>query len=148
MKYDKILFLSHDNSTTGPMAEAIFKNICKLPELTITARGAVVLFETPINPKVEVVLGSHGLTPVSGTTRPLTEKDFTSSTLVLAIGQPELEFFRERYPLINAARLNEFVGAPEITDPHGGSLIDYENCFAQLSVMLKKLEIMIEEQQQ
>jgi len=129
------------------MAEAIFKNICKLPELGISSRGMVVLFETPINPKVEVVLGSHGLKASSPTTKGLSEKDFTSSTLVLALGSNELDYFREKYPLINAALLHEFVGSPEPSDPYGGTLIDYETSFNELSVILKKLEIMIEEQQ-
>ncbi len=139
MKYDKVLFICRDNQTMGPMAEAIYKSICPVEGLEISSRGLVVLFEAPINPKVSVVLGSHGLAPASENSKGLDESDFTRATLVLTMNEKQRDMFHEKYPLIPAAVLSEYVGNMELTDPYGGSLMDYEKCFSELSLMLRKL---------
>ena len=144
MKYDKVLFICRDNQTMGPMAEAIYKSICPFENLEIASRGLVVLFEAPINPKVSVVLASHGLEPASETAKGLDESDFTRSTLVLTMTESQRDMFHEKYPLISTAVLSEYVGEKEASDPYGGSLICYEKCFSDLSLMLRKLSEQIE----
>ena len=144
MKYSRVLFISRDDSTLGPLAAAIFKSICKDESIEAFSRGLVVLFEAPVNPKVEVVLGSHGIEVVSATAKALTEQDFDRNTLVLAMNESQRDVFYESYPLINVAVLNEYVGEAEILDPYGGSLMDYEKCFGQLTVVLKKLAMILE----
>ncbi|MGN0165375.1 MAG: phosphotyrosine protein phosphatase [Lachnospiraceae bacterium] len=146
MKYSRILFISRDDTTLGPLAAAIFKSLCRNenpPE--ILSRGLVVLFEGPLNPKVEVVLGSHLIEPVSSTTKALSEQDFDRDTLVLTMSEEQKKSFYEAYPLIKVAVLNEYVGEAEIFDPYGGTLMDYEKTFGQLTIILKKLALMLED---
>lgn len=145
MKYTRILFISRDDSTLGPLAETIFKSVCHDEQAEVLSRGLVVLFEGPINPKVQVVLGSHGLEALSTTTRALSEQDFDRETLVLTMNSEQRDAFYTAYPLIDVAVLNEFVGEQEIIDPYGGTLMDYEKCFEQLTVILKKLAMKLEE---
>lgn len=145
MKYTRILFISRDDATLGPLAEAIFRNVCHEESVEVLSRGLVVLFEGPINPKVQVVLGSHGIEALSSTTRALSEQDFDRETLVLTMNPEQRDTFYASYPLIDVAVLNEFVGEQEIIDPYGGTLMDYEKCFEQLMVVLKKLAMKLEE---
>ncbi|MBQ8280803.1 MAG: phosphotyrosine protein phosphatase [Lachnospiraceae bacterium] len=144
MKYSRILFISRDDSTLGPLAETIFKSVCRDQNVEVISRGLVVLFETPINPKVEVVLGSHGYEISGRTTKALSEQDFDRNTLVLTMYEEQRKAFYESYPLINVAVLSDFVGEDEIIDPYGGTLMDYEKCFGQMTVILKKLALMLD----
>ena len=139
MKYKKIIFICRDNSTLSPLAEAIFKSICNEEEVIIESRGLVVLFEAPINPKIGVVLGSHGIEYSKERTKGLSEADFTRDTLVLAMNERSAKLCDERFPMIQVATLYDFVGEKEVEDPYGGNLIDYEKCFSEMSVVLRKL---------
>lgn len=132
--------------TLGPMAEAILKSICQDSEVEIASRGLVVLFPGPINPKVEVVLANHGLEASSEIARQLVESDFNRETLVLSMNARERDMFHSRYPLISVATLGDFIGEKDVDDPFGGSLIDYEKCFQNLSVMIRKLKERAEEE--
>lgn len=145
MRYTRILFIGRDNSTLGPFAESIFKSIWHDERVEIISRGRVVLFEAPVNPKIEVVLGSHDIPLTCSVTKPLTEEDFDRNTLVLTMNEDQRQEFFEAYPLIDVAVLSDYVGEAEIEDPYGGTLMDYENCFVRLSVILKKLALKLEE---
>ena len=117
MKYKKIIFVCRDNSTLSPLAEAIFKSICKDEDVIIESRGLVVLFEAPINPKISVVLGSHGIKNSKERTRGLSENDFTRDTLVLAMNERSARLCDEKFPMVQAATLYDFVGEKE--EEHG-----------------------------
>ena len=131
----------------GPMAEAIYKSINTDEKVDILSRGLVVMFPAPINPKTEVVLGSHGLEAVNKTAQALTDEDIIAEgTLVLCMDETQREMFHDRYPLINAAVLTEYVGEPELEDPYGGTLMDYEKCFSSLSLALRKLNAKLSEE--
>lgn len=146
MRYSRILFICRDNTTLGPMAEVLLKSIMMNSEVEIISRGMVVLFEGPINSKVEVVLGSHGLEVSTPVTKSVTEQDFDRNTLVLTMTKHQQEEFYSKYPLIDVAMLSEFVEEQDIIDPYGGSLMDYEKCFGQLMVILKKLAVKLEKE--
>ena len=146
MKYRKIIFVCRDNSTLGPMAEAIYRSICGFEDVTILSRGLVVFFKTPINPKVEVTLSSHGIKDVKTRTEPLEDSDLDRSTLVLAMNERQKKLFHEKYPLFEISTLCEYVGEKEIEDPYGGTLMDYEKCFSEMSVVLRKLSDRIGEE--
>ena len=139
MKYKKIIFVCRDNSTLSPLAEAIFKNICKDKDLEIESRGLVVLFEAPINPKITVVLGSHGIENCRERTKALAESDCTGGTLVLAMNEKSAMLCNERFPMLKITTVYDYVNEKEPEDPYGGTLIDYEKCFSEMSVVLRKL---------
>lgn len=144
MKYRRVLFISRDDSTLGPLAAAIFKNICSDKQAEVLSRGMVVLFESPINPKVQVILGSHEIEVLCPTSTPLTEQDFDRDTLVLTMNEEQRASFYFAYPLIDVAVLSDFVEEQELIDPYGGTLMDYEKCYEHLTVVLKKLDLKLE----
>ncbi len=141
MKYRRVLFISRDDSAMGPLAASVFRSICSDKQAEIISRGLVVLFESPINPKVSVVLGSHELEAVSPTSTALSEQDFDRDTLVLTMSEEQRASFYSAYPLIDVAVLWDYVEEQEIADPYGGTLMDYEKCYEQLAIVLKKLDL-------
>jgi protein-tyrosine-phosphatase len=144
MKYGRILFVCRDNTTLSPLAEAIFHNAYTGEPVETGSRGVVVLFEVPINPKVNVVLGSHGMEAASATTKKLSSADINSKTLVLVMYQSEKDTLVKEYPDADIEVLSRLVNEEEIFDPYGGTLMDYEKAFGQLSIIIKKLIITLE----
>ena len=86
-QYGKLIFVSGDDTTLGPMAEAIMQSRILLGDMDITSRGVVVLFPEPINPKAEAVLVSNGLTMKDHMSAPLLRSDFAEGTLILATSE-------------------------------------------------------------
>ena len=60
-RYEKIIFVSMNNTIRGPMAELLMKKITKHKDLEIISRGLVVLFQEPFNPKAVAVLRNRGI---------------------------------------------------------------------------------------
>ena len=75
-KYDKIIFVCSDNTCRSPVAAAILKKICRLPDIKIESRGLICLFPEPYNPKATALLRSRGIVLENGVSRQLTEEDF------------------------------------------------------------------------
>lgn len=149
-KYDRLIFVSNSDTAVAPMAEAIMRSKYLLDELSITSKGPVVLFPEPINPKAEAVLVSNGLTMKEHMSDPLVREDFNERTLVLAmdksVRQKVLsEFIPEG---IHVYTLNEYVGVGgEVTNPYGGALSDYGQCFAELEALISKLVVQLNEEE-
>lgn len=150
-KYDRLIFVSNSDTAVGPMAEAILQSKYLLEELDITSKGIIVLFPEPINPKAEAVLVSNGLTMKDHMSDPLLKEDFTDRTLIMTF-EPGLkqkllkEYEPEHEEMIHV--LYEYVGDEhEITNPYGGSLADYGQCFAELEALISKLVIQLNEEE-
>ena len=58
--FDKIMFISMDDTSTGPMAEAICKNLVP-EEWDVCSRGLVVHFSEPVNPKAIDILNNNNV---------------------------------------------------------------------------------------
>ncbi|MCD7744701.1 MAG: phosphotyrosine protein phosphatase [Lachnospiraceae bacterium] len=150
-KYDRLIFASKGDTAAGPMAEAIMQSKYLLDELDVTSKGLVVLFPEPINPKAEAVLVSNGLTMKEHMSDPLVREDFNERTLILTftdeVRQKVLEAFEpEREDLVQV--LYRYVGESEGPEnPYGGSLADYGKCFSQLEIMVKKLVVLLNEEE-
>lgn len=139
MKYDKVLFVCRDNTSLSLMAESIFVHIYEGRQIYVASRGLVVLMPMPCNPKTELTLSKHGVALVSKQSTPLREEEFTDATLVLTFSDVDKERFRNRYPYVEAATLTEFVGETmALLNPYGGTLADYELCYEEMEVMLKR----------
>ena len=50
-KYSRIVFVSMNNTSKGPMAELLMKHITAHKDIEIISRGLIVLFPEPVNPK-------------------------------------------------------------------------------------------------
>lgn len=150
-RYDRLIFVSNSDTAVGPMAEAILQSKFLLEELSITSKGMVVLFPEPINPKAEAVLVSNGLTMKGHMSDPLVAEDFNSRTLVLSMSRALMQKVEKEFEEAKESRLhvlNEFVGVEkEVTNPYGGSLADYGQCFMELQALITKLVVQLNEEE-
>ncbi|MCD7955001.1 MAG: phosphotyrosine protein phosphatase [Lachnospiraceae bacterium] len=150
-KYDRLIFVSKGDTVAGPMAEAIMQSKFLLDELIVVSRGLVVLFPEPINPKAEAVLVSNGLTMKDHMSDPLVREDFDDRTLIITFTEEIREmlletFAPEREDLVRV--LNQYIGAEaELTNPYGGSLADYGQCYKELETMINRLVVQLNEEE-
>ena len=123
------------------MAETIFKNMVLDSDLEVLSRGLVVLFPEPSNPKADTVLKSHNLDLKNHKSKSLKNVEIDEDTLILTMTEQHKKNVLEGYENAkNVYTINEFVGeSGEVADPYGGTLIDYEDCYAHLSLLIKKL---------
>lgn len=137
--YQNILFVCTGNTCRSPMAETIFKSLD--PDTQVRSRGLVVLFPEPVNPKAEMVLGNHNLALGNHVTHQLKVTDIEEGTLILTMTEAQKERVEKNFAVTdNLFTLKEFVGEiGDVTDPYGGTLMDYEDCYVELVRLIKKL---------
>lgn len=143
-RYNKILFVCEDNTATSLMAEQICKSMVTDEAVTIESRGMVVLFPEPINPKAQVVLINHGFSlEEDRVARMLDMDDLDDETLVLTMTVAQKDRIVRDY--MNVGSVYSMLGFIEeendMMDPYGGTLVEYEECFATLSRVIKKIVI-------
>ncbi len=150
-KYDKLIFVSKDDTAEGPMCEAILRSKYLLDELEVTSRGLVVLFPEPINPKAEAVLASKSLSMKDHVSELLTKDDFGERTLMLTMTEDLRKDILEEFPTAKSdlvRTLSEYVQVNwEPMDPYGGSLADYGNCYEDLEALITSLVIQLNEEE-
>lgn len=140
VKYEKIIFVGTENTCKSPMAEAIYKSLETNIEIETISRGTVVLFPEPFNPKADLVLNNHHLSIAGHVAKQLTKEDVDENTLLLTMKE------KEKVSVIdlletddNVYLIKEFIGeAGDVLDPYGGTLVDYEQCYIELSRIIKK----------
>ncbi|MCD2493173.1 hypothetical protein LQE92_11145 [Lacrimispora sp. NSJ-141] len=135
----KIIFVCTDNTCLSNMAAAVFEGIRGEREISVAARGLVVLFPEPINQKTVAILKSHHLELLDEEAKPLERKDFIPGTLVLTMTAAEKHQVKERFPeMPNIFTLREFTGQEgDIAEPLGGTLADYGACYEHIDLLTK-----------
>lgn len=140
MQFTKLIFISTDNTSSSPLAEAIYHSLVseKYPE--VISRGLVVLFEEPINPKVVLVARNHQLSLEDHHSMALMHEDITPETLILTMSEKQKQTVLEDYKETEYVyTLNEFAGErKEVIDPYGEGLLEYEELYIALARMVKK----------
>lgn len=123
------------------MAEAICKNMVTDDTIEIISRGLVVLFPEPVNPKAEVVLINHGISIEGHQAKQLIQEDMDEETLVFTMNKEQKERMSRDYEVTtNMYTIKEFIEEEgDVMDPYGGTLVEYEECFVELSRDIKKI---------
>lgn len=141
----KIIFVEEHGNERAILAKTLFEEYYKEEDVTVEARGLVVLFPEPINQKVEAVLISNGLNVTDFQSRQLTEDDFSEETLVLTMEEKQKNRVLDKYRnAVNVQLLTDLTGDElEIMDPYGGTLQSYGLCYESLSIIIKKLVMLV-----
>lgn len=144
MKYEKIIFVSKDGTYRAPVSAAIMrKNIGS--GVKVEARGMVVLFPEPINPKGVAAAISRGYSPKESVSEPISEADFNIETLILVmtekIKQQVYDSFKNA---LNVYSLKEFTGGQgDIESPFGRDIEEYSENLEQLEEWVKKAAMLL-----
>lgn len=145
--YKKVIFVDNHGTLRAPMAEAIFSELVASDEIEIKSRGLIVLFPEPLNQKAEAVLASNGLYLKNYLSQKLTTEDLIEDTLVIVMERDQKEKLLTLFPDTEHVEvLTELTGDElEIMNPYGAPLPSYGLCFETLSIILKKLNVLMNE---
>ncbi len=151
-KYDKILFVSHSDTSRGPMAEAILQNKLLLEDVLVESRGMIVLFPEPVNPKAREILTQHQLGDIEHEATQFSEDDFDERTLILTMSEAQRRKIQEDYKskALNLYSIAEYCGGEEeeIYNPLGKGLAEYGHCYDVLDVMTSKIVNILKQEEE
>lgn len=137
-KYDKVIFVSTDDTCRSPLAEGVMKKLTKLKDIQILSRGLIVLFPEPINPKAVEAAKRYEISLHHPMSIPFSEKDLGERNLVLTMTeQQKKSIYTEYENAINIYTINEFVGGEgDIENPYGKEFSAYIECFEKISTLV------------
>lgn len=140
--FNNIIFVCVDNTCQSPVAAAIMKKICRIPDMKIRSRGLICLFPEPYNPKATALLRSNGIVLENGVSKALEEEDFSSDTLVLAMDEDLKGKILSRFPEAqNVRTIIEFAGGDgHIADPYGEDMEGYVKFFESINKWIEIIE--------
>ena len=152
-KYDKVLFVSHSDTSRGPMAEAILQHKLLLEDILVDSKGMIVLFPEPVNPKAKEILEQHKLDFKDHEAVAFSADDFDERTLILTMEQAQKQKIQEEYGdrVKNLYTISEYSQMEEedIYDPHGKALEEYGHCFDVLELIISKLtKVLLQEDEE
>ena len=144
-KYDKVLFVSHSDTSRGPMAEAILQHKLLLEDILVDSKGMIVLFPEPVNPKAKDILDHEAVA--------FSADDFDERTLILTMEQAQKQKIQEEYGdrVKNLYTISEYSQMEEedIYDPHGKALEEYGHCFDVLELIISRLtKVLLQEDEE
>lgn len=126
-KYQRVLFVSESGNSRAMIASAIFNKKAYGSGIKAEARGTVVLFPEPGNPKAVAIAKNHGIDLTGFMSSALKEDEFGDDVLVLTMTERRKFTIYEDYKNAkNVYSIREFadvIGEPQ--DPYGGDLTEY-----------------------
>ncbi|MEF9916593.1 MAG: L-threonylcarbamoyladenylate synthase [Lachnospiraceae bacterium] len=140
-QFRKIIFVSSNDTSRGPMACVLLQHQELQQEYEIESRGLIVLFPEPPNPKAEAIVKSQKMTLGNHVARRLEEQDLTDEALIIAIDDSVKWKIASDYQNIKYLyTLGEYVDdSTEIPSAYGQPLVDYGECYEILKKQIIKL---------
>ena len=139
----RIVFVSNEDVTCGPMAAAVLASKDEMEGMSIESRGMSVLFPEPLNPKVEAIMASHGLHMEGYQAAQLEEGDITPDTLFITMNTKLKEQMLKKYrgKISYIYTLSEYIGEPEneVELPYGEDLSAYAEFYDKIDEKLDKI---------
>lgn len=114
------------------------------------ARGKVVLFEEPANPKAVAIAKSKGISIEDETSKQLSNEDFGEDVLVLVMTDLlKKEIYEEYESAINVYSIREFaLEAVDVEVTYGGELVDYGELYEHIENLVTKVIVRIKEMEE
>ena len=142
----KIVFVAGSGTGRAPMAAELMKQALTdkhIEDIQVEARGLIVQFPEPMNPKALAVLASNGINVDEYQAEQLQNEDVTEGTMLFIMKEEHrakvIEDF-ENATEENVFVLSSYVGDEiEIINPYGGSIQTYGLCFEVLKSTIDKL---------
>lgn len=148
-RYSKIIFVSSEGTCRSILAKAIYKSINTDKHIQIEARGMIVLFSEPANPKAVAIAKSKGIDIGEETSYQLVNEDFEDNTLILVMTDLlKNKVYEEFENAVNVYSIREFTKeAVDVEMAFGGELSDYGNQYEYLEKLVNKVYNIINEQE-
>ena len=142
-KYSRLIFVCTGNTCRSPMAEVLFRASYDADDIEVFSRGLVVLFPEPCNPKADLVVKNHNLSLEEHIATQRQKSGVNDETLVLCMTFSQKLKLMEEYGLeANLYTIKEYAGEEgDVLDPYGQTMLEYEECFMELSRLMKKTVI-------
>lgn len=146
-KYRKIIFLSESGNCRAPIAAELLKKQVLNQEYEIVARGMVVLFAEPMNPRAAELLKRNGIDAADFETKALEGETLEEDTLILTMTDAMKQKVLHEYADIeNVYTFCEFVGrTEEIPNVYGQDQETYEAMYACIQNYVCRLSEILNE---
>lgn len=146
-RYRKVIFVSTGGTCRSVLAKAVYNSINEDDSLEIEARGMVVLFEEPANPKAVAIAKSKNLDIDNEKAISLAAEDFGDDTLILVMTDLlKKKVYDDFENAVNVYSIREFTGAAlDVEAPFGGDLADYGSQYEYLEKLVLKVNGIINE---
>lgn len=138
MRYNKIIFVSQDDTYRSPVAATILKRKIKNKDVVVESRGMVVLFPEPANAKGVEVAKNNGLNLLRHTATQISADDFGVDVLVLVMTERIKKKIYDTYVnAVNVYSIKEFVGGSgDVEVPYGKSVEEYNDHFLKMDSLI------------
>lgn len=150
IRYKKLIFVDTNDNCRAPMAELILKRKFLTNPLSIESRGLVVLFPEPLTPKAEAVLSNNGFPEPTHIAQQLEQEDISPDVLLLTMEDKQKSEIWETFE--NAPHVytvKEYVGETgDIPALYGQPLSVYSQCYTELELLMRKLVIKLNEEEE
>ena len=95
-----------------------------------------------------MVLQNHNLILKNHSSKPLRQSEINETALILTMTENQKKQVMQNFQLVdNVYTIKEYAGEfGDVTDPYGGTLVDYEECYIELARLVKKTVYQLNEE--
>jgi protein-tyrosine phosphatase/ribose 5-phosphate isomerase B len=136
----KIMFVDYTNTVLGPMAEAVFNEMCSDVARAYTS-GILAENGTPPCPMAVEVCKSHGLDISGFRATYFKDSNIEKMDAVITFNETQKDKARIYYPQLDIRRISEFTlsGHPDIARPYGLDFEAYDERYREICKAVEKI---------